>query len=526
MLEPSDVIREGILSALPSIPVESLGCMVEKLIQQGVETEEDLQYVREQDIEEFIKPIQCRKLLDTWKHKEPVSISVPPRQMSTCIPLDQSSSLSSSPLSSPPASPLPAKANWPNTFQVNWDKMSPSLNTCIQSGKRPSPADRRQMIRILVDDMRKIEVNPSRAQCLIIARDIARQYPLSFMDTMDDGRTTVGAGYESLLCQIKTRIEHLNRNNTLSRRRASKNANGTKPQRGPADTYGCTQWQPELPPEETEASLENKRQKLMELFSREGSSGIERAEVLKLMEMTYYLQRKMINANPAPSLEDVKQLWPYLFFPRSMCTHFEVLTDVSIVRKIEAFLEEHGRNIMEFFKQNPTNDDVKAVLSSTDCSVTVSNILQVLMAHFKEPLDALIIQTDVSATPAIVQLTVTLPDTPRLIVAGPMTQSNQRWMMSIEKVVLCEGTSFVLGLAVVFSSYYNFNLHYQHDAACTLEFIQRSCIDINPERGTKASREKVQSKKSGKMVQKKPSSVNPHVSTLIKKISDFKWDFV
>ncbi|KAK0155310.1 Sterile alpha motif domain-containing protein 3 [Merluccius polli] len=521
MLEPSDLIRENILSALPSLPVESLGCMVEKLIQQGVETEEDLQYVREQDIEEFLKPIQCRKLLDAWKHK--VSISAPPRQMSTCIPLDQTSSLSSSPMSSPAASPLPANANWPNTFKVNWDKMPPSLNTCIQNGKRPSPADRRQMIRLLVDDMRKIEVNPSRAQCLIIARDIARQYPQSFMDTMDDGRTTIGAGYESLLCQIKTRIEHSNRNNTLARRRSSKDANGIKP-RGPADTYGCTQWQPELPPEETEASLEDKRQKLMELFSREGSSGMERAEVLKLMETTYSLQRQMINANPAPAFEDVKQQWPYLFFPRSMCTHFEVLTNVSIVRKIEAFLEEHGRNIMEFFKVNPTNDDVKAVLFKTDCSVTVPNILQVLMAHFKEPLDALIIQTDVSATPAIVQLTVTLPDTPRLIVAGPMTQTNQSWMLSIEKEVLCEGTSFVLGLAVLFSSFYNFNLQYQHDAACTLEFIQRSCIDINPERGTKASSEKVQSKKSGKMVQKKSTSVNPHVSTLIKKISDFKTD--
>ena len=51
-------------------------------------------------------------------------------------------------------------------------------------------------------------------------------------------------------------------------------------------------------------------------------------------------------------------------------------------------------------------------------------------------------------------------------------------------------------------------------------------MDINPERGTKASREKIPSKKSGKMVQKKPTSVNLHVSTLIKKISDFKWDFV
>lgn len=90
----------------------------------------------------------------------------------------------------------------------------------------------------------------------------------------------------------------------------------------------------------------------MELFSREGSAGMERAEVLKLMETTYYLRRQMINANATPALEDVKQQWPYLFFPRSMCTHFELLADVPIVRKIEAFLEEHGRNIMEFFKEN------------------------------------------------------------------------------------------------------------------------------------------------------------------------------
>lgn len=75
-----------------------------------------------------------------------------------------------------------------------------------------------------------------------------------------------------------------------------------------------------------------------------------------------------------------------------MCTHFELLTNISVVRKMEAFLEEHGRNIMEFLKQNPTNDDVTAVLYRTDCSVTALNILPVLMAHFK---DAHIVETDV-----------------------------------------------------------------------------------------------------------------------------------
>lgn len=251
------------------------------------------------------------------------------------------------------------------------------------------------MIWVLVDDIQKIEVNPNRAQCLIIARNIVRQYPLSFTDSMDDGRTTVGAGYESLLIQIKTRIEHLNRNNTLARRRKAKSGDRDQPRRGPTDTYGCTQWQLELPPEETEESQENKRQKLIEIFSREGSSGMERAEVLQLMEATYYLQRKVINASPAPALGDVKKQWPYLFFPRTICAHFELLTNVQVVRKTEVFLEEHGRNLMEFFKHNPTNDGVKAVLHRTDCSASASNILQALMAYFKEPLDALIIETDV-----------------------------------------------------------------------------------------------------------------------------------
>lgn len=121
----------------------------------------------------------------------------------------------------------------------------------------------------------------------------------------------------------------------------------------------------------------------MEIFSPEGSSGMDRAEELQLMEATYYLQRKVINASPAPALGDVKKQWPYLFFPRTMCAHFELLTNVQMVRKTEVFLEERGTNLMEFFKHNPTNDGVKAVLRRTDCSASASNILQALMAYFK-----------------------------------------------------------------------------------------------------------------------------------------------
>lgn len=69
MLEPNHLIREDILSILPSIPGESVNRIVEKLVQQGIETQEDLYYVREEDTEEFLKAIQCQKFLDAWKHR-------------------------------------------------------------------------------------------------------------------------------------------------------------------------------------------------------------------------------------------------------------------------------------------------------------------------------------------------------------------------------------------------------------------------------------------------------------------------
>ncbi|CAL8342836.1 unnamed protein product [Merluccius merluccius] len=54
----------------------------------------------------------------------------------------------------------------------------------------------------------------------------------------------------------------------------------------------------------------------------------------------------------------------------------------------------------------------------------------------------------------------------------------------------------------------------------------RRFIGINPERGSKASWGKIISKKTGKVVQKMSHTFNPHVSTLLKNLMDFEWNFV
>ena len=49
-----------------------------------------------------------------------------------------------------------------------------------------------------------------------------------------------------------------------------------------------------------------------------------------------------------------------------------------------------------------------------------------------------------------------------------------QWMLSIKgQVVVPPHPNFVAGMAAFFSSFYIFNLVYQEQASCTLEFIQR-----------------------------------------------------
>lgn len=57
-------------------------------------------------------------------------------------------------------------------------------------------------------------------------------------------------------------------------------------------------------------------------------------------------------------------------------------------------------------------------------------------------------------------------------------------------------------------------------------FTFRRFIGINPERGTKAKRSKVVSKRTGVLVQKKSPVVNTHIATLLKNLADFEWNFV
>ncbi|KAK9978878.1 hypothetical protein ABG768_020616 [Culter alburnus] len=147
------------------------------------------------------------------------------------------------------------------------------------------------------------------------------------------------------------------------------------------------------------------------------------------------------------------------------------------------------------------NPKIRDVLACYDPdSDKAACILLLLMLYFKRPKESLMLEVDPCATAVDVN-TAELPGTPCLIIQGNL--------ISIEGHVVMGPHPFILyGIAAFFSSYYVCNLEYPAAGSSTLEFIQRCFLGINPERGSKT---------------KKQTTMNPHVSTLLRKLIDFEW---
>ncbi|KAK1904149.1 hypothetical protein KUDE01_011332 [Dissostichus eleginoides] len=280
--------------------------------------------------------------------------------------------------------------------------------------------------------------------CHSIVRTIIRSHPKSFADISRRGEV-VGDGCPSLLQQVKTRVEYKSRNNTLARRRRGREgrqhtgvAGESRLMRGPVDQYGCVRWCPtDLPEGETEATLEDLKRALRNIYSEEGMGGAERAE--PLMERTYVILRRYLNRMPAPAMLELQEA-----------------------------LGQRGQTILQFC-QTLDNPKVREVLASyePEASEKAACILLLLMVYFKEPTEKLMLEVDTCATAADVVNTAALPSTPCLIIQARFS-----------------------------------HLHRDSDAF-TVCFL-----GINPEKGSKA---------------KKRSSINPHVSTLHRKLIDFEW---
>uniref|UniRef100_A0A3Q1GQ44 Si:dkey-15h8.17 n=1 Tax=Acanthochromis polyacanthus TaxID=80966 RepID=A0A3Q1GQ44_9TELE len=348
-------IEEAISTHLPGLSVQTLTSLLEVLEELGVESRADLVLVQENDLVKCLRPIQCRKLLNGLKNE---------------------------PLAGRP---------WYIDFRVRWDRMTASIRKALSNQARPSPGDRKYMVRAVVDQMFEHDLNPTRAICHSIAWSIVRDYPKCFADVGKKG-DIVGDGSHSLLQQIKARVEYKNRKNTLARHRREKRPRtavvegGRLMARGPVDQYGCVRWSPtELPSGETMESLYEIKKQLSNIYSEKGMGGAETAEAL--MEKTYVIQRQYLNSVPAPTVAEIQEEWPFLFSQR---------TDVAFLDKMQEAINNKGSTIIRFCQELSRHPSIEEILAKyePETSDKAVCVLLLLMAYFKEPKTSIMLETD------------------------------------------------------------------------------------------------------------------------------------
>ena len=96
---------------------------------------------------------------------------------------------------------------WINDYKIPWNKFPKSLLHACTGNSQPKPRERREMVRILCDEIRGYTTVPGQKNLAQIAQMMVAKYKDSFCDCV------IGSGYESLLKQMEERIANLNRKN-------------------------------------------------------------------------------------------------------------------------------------------------------------------------------------------------------------------------------------------------------------------------------------------------------------------------
>ena len=242
---------------------------------------------------------------------------------------------------------------WPTKIKIPLQN-APELKTVLSKNKRPDSDLRRYLVRLIVDEVRKITLHGTKHQFEILAQTIVTQYPDSLKDQIDG--KVIGSGYDSLAKQLIARNENLNRaGKTKSRlgenHKQTEQTGRPEPKQRKVDSYGCVNWSSNLDPKQEEEALTAK-EKLQELWGISPST-IDWAEVNTLMETTYALQRKEINAGH--SVEDILKDWPFLTEESIFLHHVMTLVGIDVREAVCKAYEMKASRLIKYFKTCKTS---------------------------------------------------------------------------------------------------------------------------------------------------------------------------
>ncbi|XP_034542051.1 uncharacterized protein LOC117815324 isoform X1 [Notolabrus celidotus] len=515
----------AIMEVLPELPAVNKNILEEHLQSIGVETYDDLRFIKEADLMTTLRPVQARKLLSVWKRKyqTPENSSLSSVESS---PTQLLSSLSVSPGSSSSTSSSSPRLDtqWEDNFEIPWSTFPEEVMHSLERGKRPGPKLRRQMVRIVVTEMMKKCPHVGKKHSTDVAKKMVAKYPKSLQDVIEGD--VVGTGYHSLVKQLQNRIENVRRTSTPKIRKRKHQTDSDHTDEIPLeeraamqDTYGCIKWNVKfLPLEETQESQQQKMEKLKVMFQH---SDANPEEVKCLMKSTFYTQRQHVNQGK--SIKCLREEWPFWFDELGMSVHFKELTGIDLKETFTRNLDLKGKRLLDYMTTVCVSKSKKFLQNyarlqrmrgqQSGCSDDVIQMLLLLLSYFDEKEESMFFHVEDTCLAEEVQLEQ-VPLTPAVIVCGQSCYSSTRYMLSLDRNLINTNiSSFISALCLMFGSYYCFNIHYPSELASTLEFLQRCFFSMNPEKGTK-----VENKNS-----KRRLNVNPRVLSLIQELSDHEW---
>ncbi|GBO35886.1 hypothetical protein AVEN_210123-1, partial [Araneus ventricosus] len=180
-----------------------------------------------------------------------------------------------------------------SAFEIPYSKIPRSAVTRLERGERPTPAERRQIVRIVVAELLETVPAPRKSQLELIAKEIVGKYPRSFSDYIGD--SVIGGGHSSLLCQLIARVHNCRwvSSTQLKRSLSTESTIEKGPEKVSAtDKYGFTDYQPNFPERESPQTEIVKSATLVEEWKMETRNA---SVVDSLMDNTYPLQRLDIN---------------------------------------------------------------------------------------------------------------------------------------------------------------------------------------------------------------------------------------
>lgn len=217
--------------------------------------------------------------------------------MSDDIPISVHSTPKSTTTSSPAltiASPTGSESSvrednsWHYSFDIPWSKMPSSTRKRLDTGKRPSAAQRREIIRIVAGEILNVCKKPGKKHIQEISRKMVLCYPKSFQDEIEG--QIVGTGHDLLAKQLISRLDNCKRLQAVTaQKRLPEGYSPGNVKRVCKDAYACINSEPELPPGETKQLQKKKQEDLINMFKDKYAKKIER-----LMVETFPSQRRDI----------------------------------------------------------------------------------------------------------------------------------------------------------------------------------------------------------------------------------------